>query len=67
MVTANGRGRQVEDANDFKPIRPIFLVSSMEHTPTTSEEKTRGTISILIRLMKTVPIGLMVSAPSVPR
>ena len=41
-------------------MRPIFLVSSMEQTPTTREENTKGTISILIRLMKTVPIGLIV-------
>ena len=43
-------------------MRPIFLMSSIEQMPTTKEEKISGTISILIKLIKSEPMGLMYSA-----
>ena len=38
-------------------MRPSFLVSPREVMPTTREVKTTGTIIILMRLMKMVPMG----------
>jgi len=46
------------------PIRPIFCGSRMEVIPTTSVEKTSGTISIMIALMKISPSGLKMLAVS---
>ena len=39
------------------PMRPSFVVSPRLVMPTTSEQRTTGTIIILMRLMKIVPIG----------
>ena len=46
------------------PIRPIFCGSRMEVIPTTSVEKTSGTISIIMALMKMSPSGLNTLAVS---
>ena len=37
------------------PIFPIFRISDMDATPTTIEKNTRGTTSIFISLMNTLP------------
>ncbi len=44
-------------ATVLTPMRPSLFVSPMLVMPTISEEKTTGTIIILMRLMNIVPIG----------
>ena len=41
----------------FTPMRPSFFISPMDVIPTMREQKTTGTIIILMRLINMVPIG----------